>query len=390
MDNQDWSFKDEFWFNVTFLYRGRANHEVYLTGDFNEWRKQDEDYKMKPCEEGYGILLSLREGYYHYKFIVDGELVRDHHNPHVGGQYGNSIMFVNMDPKVYGLRNQDTPFREYQDRYGSQFHVLNPVPPTRLQARGILQRLIFIYLPPSYYASPERRYPVVYAHDGQNLFSTPEGRGGPPWGGWYLDAKLDWVWSEGMLPEFILVAIPNSDYVCIGNRQWEYTAEDFGNLDQEPYVQYVTEFLKPFIDEKYQTVKNESHIIGASLGGLMAFLLSLALPTQVFVSCVCLSPSFWFVDQKDRTCFSVVRNICSEKDFPKVYIDSGDGDGDNKELVSQMAKLLGEKGLREGTDYRYVFDRCRDRVPCGVTHSEWVWRERVLDGLKFILNNSRQ
>ena len=385
MADETWSFKDEFWFTVTFIYKETTQDSVYLVGDFNGWKDKEDDYKMESRSEGLCCRVQLREGYYHYKFSVNGGLIRDYTNPHVGGLYNNSIMFVNMDPNVYRLRSQYPPTREHTIEGGAQFITLNPVPPPNLLAVGVLQRLIFIYLPPSHQSSNTKRYPVIYANDGQNLFSTPAGNHGPPWGGWYLDAKLDKCWSQGTLPEFILVAIPNSDYVCIGNRQLEYTCANINRLQDEPYIKYITEFLKPLIDSKYRTMEEETHVIGSSLGGLMAFLLALAYPSRIFKSCVCMSPAFWFIDKHDQSCFTLVKSL--NIDYPtRVYIDSGDGEGDNKELVREMSKLLKENG---GIRYKYVYDECSDRTPCGVTHSEWAWRERIVDGLKFILNGDK-
>lgn len=90
-----WQFKDEFWFDVTFIYRSHDAASVFLAGDFCGWKT--DVHKMAKCEEGFTITLPLSEGFYHYKFYVDGNWVRDEHNPHQGGLFGNSIMFVHMD-----------------------------------------------------------------------------------------------------------------------------------------------------------------------------------------------------------------------------------------------------------------------------------------------------
>ncbi len=377
-----WSFKEDFWFNEMFVCRMHTQGKVYLVGDFNGWKDGKEEYKLLPCKGGHCISVQLREGFYNYKFSVNGQFVRDTHNPHVSNEFDNSVKFVNMDPKVYGMRRPQPP----RNQAGARFIILNPDPPPELKVHGILKRPIFVYLPPSYHSSTDKRYPVVYAQDGQNLFSSSEGDDTLPWGGWYLDTKLDWLWSQGTLPEFILVAIPSSDYVCIGNRQLEYTCRDMTQLGAEPYVRYVTEFLKSLIDSEFRTVVEESHMLGASLGGLVAFLMTVGLPDSPFKSCACLSPAFWFVDINNETCFTLVNKLTfADSDFPRVYIDSGDGEGDNRELVRDMAQLLESKGLKNGQEYTYVYDECMDRAPCGVTHSEWFWRVRVEQALKYIL-----
>lgn len=384
-----WELKDEFWFRVTFICRRPLEHDaqVHLVGDFNGWRVS-EVYRMRQCEEGHQVTVLLSEGFYHYKFLVDGEYERDEANPHVGGAFGNSIMFVHMDPAVYRLKTpqeQPHPHRDYHSPCGSVFHTLCPEVPPELAARGVLQRLVFVYTPPSYSSHPDRSYPVLYAHDGQNLFSTPEG--GPLYaGGWYLDAKLDHWWREKTLPEFILVAIPSAELACSGNRQREYSPVEYSLAQDEPFVRYVTGVVKVTVDGQFRTKPDRDHTftLGSSLGGLFAFLLAMTCPS-VFSCAVCVSPAFWFIDRSNQSVYSLVR---SQAQFPprcRVYIDSGDGEGDNMVEVRDMVEVLEESGWREGTDYRYQLERCTEREPHGITHSERVWRERVFTGLAFML-----
>lgn len=375
-----WNFKDEFWFNVTFIYRHSNKTEVYLLGDFNGWQKSAE-YSMKWLKEGDGssLTIPLSEGYYHYKFLVEGEYIKDNANPHVDNMYGNSIMFVHVDPNVYGLRQPVLPLQRLYIRPGWDGNELayeHISIPHNIARFGVLKRPIFVYLPLSYNHAKDRHYPVVYAQDGQNMLSTSEGL---PWGGWCLDEKLDDWWSKNILPEFILICIPNSDYICIGNRQKEYTARDFYHLEDEPYVQYLVQVIKPVIDEKYRTLPGPSDTIalGASLGGLMSFLLTVCLP-NVFSCGICLSPAFWFVDHNNRSAFELLNDITSHC---RVYIDSGDGEGDNKELVRDMAYVLKERNSSD--DFLYYYDECKDSTPFGVTHSELAWRNRIIIGLKF-------
>ena len=413
-DPKEWRFRDDFWFNVTFIYRCTSsatnedapgqikdddddssesgvekNGRVYLAGDFNGWSTTK--HQMRPCPEGYTITIPLSEGFYHYKFYAFGEWLQDLHNPHRGGCHDNSIMFVHMDPGVYGLRPQHPPHRDYHrpGADGSQFQVLCPPVPPDISSLGVLQRLIFVYLPPSYSVETARRFPVVYAHDGQNLFSTPEHRGGPCRGGWYLDAKLDHFWSQGELPEFILVAIPNSDFVCIGNRTREYCTSEFEDTTSDPYIRFLTEVVKKEIDSKFRTLSDAQHTVtlGASMGGLCAFVLALTRP-QMFSRAICMSPSFWYADQNNSSAYTLVEKTATLNQRPpcKVFIDSGDGEGDNKYETKMMEKMLEKSGWSRGAEFEYFLDECAGRVDLGITHSESVWRERVDRGLKFVLS----
>ena len=73
---------------------------------------------------------------------------------------------------------------------------------------------------------------------------------------------------------------------------------------------------------------------------------------------------------------------------PLVYIDSGDGPGDNCYETRLMEELLAESGWSRGEEFLYVLDECYGREGVGdVTHSESVWRERVLPALQFALRH---
>lgn len=386
-----WQFKDEFWFNVTFIYRTQdsSHNSVYLAGDFNGW--STDQHPMQPCPEGYTITLPLSEGFYHYKFFVAGSWLHDEYNPHRGGVHGNSIMFVHMDPNVYGIRPQHPPHRDYHrpNATGDQFHVLCPEVPTDIAVFGILQRQIFVYLPPSYDCDSDRRYPVVYANDGQNIFSTPEHMGGPFRGGWFMDAKLDHFWSQGFIPEFILVAVPNTDFVCIGNRNREYCTADFSDTSNDAYIRYLIEVIKKEIDDNFRTLSDPGSTVtlGASMGGLCSFVLGLTQP-EVFSRAICMSPSFWYIDVNNSSAYHIIkaRKLAGKPPPCKVYIDSGDGQGDNFYETELMAKTLCECGWESDKDFKYHLDECVAKVDMGITHSESVWRERVLLGLQFVFS----
>lgn len=381
--SNSWLPKDDFWFDVMFIYHAEkdTHSAVYLSGDFNGWSCSQ--HRMLACTNGYTVTLSLCTGFYHYKFLVDGVWYHDSDNPHRAGPYGNSVMFVHMDPSLYSLRPQAPPHRDYRrgDSVDNYFHTLSPSLPDDIAAYGVLRRLVFVYLPPSYASQPNRRYPVVYANDGQNLFSTPEHCGGPCMGGWGMDASCDHHWNDGALPEFILVAVPNSDFVIVGNRTREYCPADYRDTSRDPYIRYLVEVVKKTIDDNYRTLTEPCHTVamGASNGGLCAFVCALNHP-DVFGAAVCVSPSFWHVDSKNSTAYNLVKEShCSSR--PRLYIDSGDGLGDNRYDVKMMSDCLCDSDW----EHRYVLDECASCVPLGLTHVESVWGRRIIHGLAYAL-----
>ena len=341
---------------------------------------------MQRSPEGFSVTLLLSEGFYQYKYVVDGRWVKDDHNPHTSYEHDNSVMFVHMDPKVYGPRPQSPPYREYQRLHsdGSQFQVLCPKVTPEVASFGIVQRQVYVYLPPSYRSDSSRRYPVVYAHDGQNLFSTPADKGGPPSGGWYLDSKLDDWWLRGDLPEFILVGVPNSDSVCIGNRWREYCTAEYHDTTGDPFIRYLIDDVKEAVDSQFRTLPDPAttFTLGASAGGLLSYVLAMN-HSDTFSCGLCVSPYFSYVDRSDHTSFDLAK--ASRWPHCRLYVDSGDGEEDARYDVQMMSDVLVECGWVEGEDCVCRLDECRGRVEKGVTHTESVWRERVYHALRFAL-----
>ncbi|MBE7174224.1 MAG: alpha/beta hydrolase [Williamsia sp.] len=148
-------------------------------------------------------------------------------------------------------------------------------------------RRIWIYLPADY-AATRQRYPVLYMHDGQNLFDEQTSFSGE----WGVDEILD-----GKRAACIVVGIDNGGI----KRMTEYNPNDNpqqGKGEGKAYLEFVVKTLKPYIDKHYRTLKTKGStaIAGSSMGGLISFYAGLYYPT-VFGSVGVLSPSFWIVPQ---------------------------------------------------------------------------------------------
>src|SRR5258708_5997247 len=123
------------------------------------------------------------------------------------------------------------------------------------------QRDIFVLLPASYHNS-EQRYPVIYMHDGQNLFDRALGFAGNEW---EVDETLARLADENI--EAIVVGIPNTD-----KRFQEYNPfpQVWGGTGDQ-YLAFMVDTLKPIIDRDFRTLPDRDHTgtIGSSLGGLI-------------------------------------------------------------------------------------------------------------------------
>lgn len=216
-----------------------------------------------------------------------------------------------------------------------------PEVPPRAEALGVLPRRLFILLPPSYAINEERRFPVLYALDGGSVFSTTREEGrhcGLPNGGWWLDKAADGLFRTGAAEEFILVAVPHAGV----NRERECGETD-------GLLSYITEGIKPFIDGSLRTRPDPAStaILGSSFSGLFALRAAIRVP-HIFGVAAGMSPALWLEDEIKGTFEAELRAaVASGTVSPRttrLYLDAGDGAGDNSEYVVSVARALVELG----------------------------------------------
>lgn len=151
-------------------------------------------------------------------------------------------------------------------------------------------RRIWIRLPRDYDHS-RRQYPVLYMHDGQNLFDRATSYAGE----WGVDEALD---SLGIgKNDLIVVGIDNGSE----KRLSEYSPYDFriqGSTEIKGegtiYAHFLVNELKPYIDKHYRTKRGRkfTFMAGSSMGGLISFYTALQYP-KTFGRIGVFSPSFW-------------------------------------------------------------------------------------------------
>jgi predicted alpha/beta superfamily hydrolase len=226
-------------------------------------------------------------------------------------------------------------------------------------------RDVIVWLPPSYEKNRQKRYPVLYMHDGQNIIDPRTSFGGRDW---RVDEVADSLIRVQKMEEIIVVGIYNSP-----DRAPEYSDSELGR----GYVDFVATELKPLIDKTYRTkpeAKNTA-VMGSSMGGLISFLFVWWHP-EVFSKAGCLSSAFLWDDNK---ILKAVRNYSGPKKPIRVYLDDG-SEGLEARLkpgYDEMVALLQEKGYRPGVDLEYFYDE-------GASHNEAAWAKRVWRPLMFM------
>ncbi|WP_426103312.1 alpha/beta hydrolase [Massilia sp. TSP1-1-2] len=160
--------------------------------------------------------------------------------------------------------------------------------PEQLSMPGLnRKRQIRLYLPPAY-ATSTKHYPVLYMHDGQNLFDNATAYGGE----WKVDETMDALAREGKL-ELIVVGIDNGE----AKRMTELNAWSnlqYGPGEGELYMDFIVKVLKPLIDKQYRTMPERDHtaLMGSSMGGLISHYGINQYP-EVFGKAGIFSPSYW-------------------------------------------------------------------------------------------------
>jgi predicted alpha/beta superfamily hydrolase len=231
-------------------------------------------------------------------------------------------------------------------------------------------RDITIYLPAGYDERADRRYPVLYLGDGQNLFE-PE-RAFIPGQHWRVREAADEAIGSRTAEPMIIVGVDNAG----AQRIDEYTptrdaARNAGGR-AEDYAKFLIEELKPRIDERFRTDPARSAIGGSSLGGLVSLFLA-ARHRDVFPRAAVMSPSVWW---NGRSILGEIENF-PPGEGSRLWLDIGGREGrealmDARELRD---RLQGIGWTNES--FRFFEDRRAD-------HSERAWAARIRQVLEFL------
>jgi len=234
------------------------------------------------------------------------------------------------------------------------------------------RRDLIVYLPPGYDTEPGRQYPVLYLHDGQNLFDGATSF--IPGMDWHVGQTADESIQEGRAEPLIIVGIYNAGKQRLG----EYTptrAPKLGGGRANRYAKFLLDEVRPFVQENYrvrQGVENAG-IGGSSLGGLVSLYLGLREP-RIFGKIAALSPSVWW---NERVILRFAATAAVEP-LPRIWLDIGTREGPRiVDDVERFRDVLLKKGWQVGHNLHY------ERVE-GAEHNEAAWAQRVGPFLQFL------
>ena len=338
-----------------------ANSFLFIAGSFNSWNPQNQNYRFQKNDKGYFIELSLNVGSYEYKITRGGwdkvECTKE------GKDIGNRTLKVDADA------NAEISVEGWKDLFASSSQPKKTTANKNVRiidtAFFIPQlnrtRRVWVYLPPSYNSS-SKKYPVLYMHDGQNVFDDATSFSGE----WGVDEAIDTLGLK--TKESIVVGIDNG----ADKRLNEYCPYDFNlsgiaannktNVGEGgKYVDFLVKTLKPFIDKKYRTLKDPKNTFtaGSSMGGLISMYAVLKYP-KVFGGAGVFSPAFWvgpkiFDDIKSK----------GKKVNARIYFYAGDEEGET--MVPMTIRAFNEM-------HRVSKSKMCEVIRAGGKHNEQRWR----------------
>ena len=340
-----------------------VTESIYVAGNFNGWNPKDEQFKLKKEWDGkFAITFpNVAAGDYEFKFTRGGwETVE---TTVEGRQVANRTLKLMSDTTLnldIDGWSQGKP-KQIPHSANSQVQILDSafyIP--QLDRR----RRIWIYLPKDYQAS-KTKYPVLYMHDGQNLFDDATSFAGE----WGIDDALD-----SAKKQCIVVGIDNGGVKRM-NEYNAYDHEKFGKGEGDLYVDFIAKTLKPYIDKHYRTKKDAANTIiaGSSMGGLISIYAVVKYP-KTFGKAGVFSPAFWVAPQLKADIEKKVKTSTHKN--VRIYFYGGDQEGGD--MVKEMLYIF--ELMRKKAN-----PKMRVRINAEGKHNEPTWRDEFPSFYEWIL-----
>ncbi len=342
---------------------------VYLSGNFNNWRTQDKEYVM----EQIGTKL------YQYQFPDNFKFPEELQYKFTKGDW--SEVEINADgdktenrttTKHFGIQEEFVPrwrksWLPFKECYLPQVVLLSDefeIPQLNKT------RKIWALLPHDYDMTDES-YPVLYLHDAQNLFDEKS-----IYGNWEIDKKLA-VMSEYKVGKIIVIAIEHAGE----ERIKEYSLGDtpMGRGQAKEYLQFVTETLKPFVDNTFRTRSEREYtgIGGSAMGAIISIFSGFRYP-NVFSKFMIFSPTLW----------AFPRLKIDQKEIQDIKIHLYAGAAENEDMLKHVHNFK-EQLLRSQNNTN------RDKIKINLSinehgqHNEKYWSDEFPKSIEWLFFNDK-
>lgn len=337
-------------YNITFHLKTLpsyhlANAPVFITGDFNNWNPGDSAFGFANNL----LTIQLPKGTYEYKFTGGTWQTTE------AGEEGKAVENRKLDVKsdttiVITIMNwaDHFPAPDKKSTASKNVHIIDTA---FYMPQLNRHRRIWIYLP-EHYASSRKKYPVLYMHDGQNVFDDATSYAGE----WGVDETLD-----AQTGECIVVAIDNGGDKRM-NEYAPYDMEKWGKGEGDAYIDFIVKTLKPYIQKHYRVRRGHKHqfIAGSSMGGLISFYAMLKYP-KAFGGAGVFSPAFWVAPQLKDAIETHAKHVKG-----KIYFYAGKEE--SARMVPDMLAVLEQMSKHSKAKMETV-------IRSEGQHSESRWRQ---------------
>ena len=354
---------------------------LFVAGSFNNWNPHNPRFALRKNADGtYQITLPPTPGEAEYKFTRgswEGVEVDDQNQ-----------QIANRRAELAGAREILHRVLAWDDQSGTAAVPKKSTasPRVRVLATSFAmpqlgrRRRVWVYLPADYAQNPARRYPVLYMHDGQNVFDNATSYGGE----WGVDETLDRLRAAGQdATGAIVVAVDNGNEF----RSDEYIPWPSEGLKAQPhkggqggaYVDFLAQTLKPYVDANYRTRPDAAHtgVAGSSLGGLISVYAALKYP-RVFGQVGAFSPAFWVCNDSLKA-FAKTHPAAPTARF---YFVCGPQESETMlPLMAAWRDELRAEGVPAANLYLHA--------PTDGQHREWFWQREFPAAYKFLFKPTK-
>jgi predicted alpha/beta superfamily hydrolase len=344
---------------------------VYVVGNFNNWVTEQSRFQMRRVANGRFMLTFPPEMTLPHR--LEYKYVR-------GGWENKELDTFGNSTNNRVLENPQGIVSDFVARWSNYGLTFTPsfLPKIHVVSEAFYSpelkksRRVVALLPHDYAKQTEKRYPVLYLQDAQNLFDDKA-----PFGNWGIDKKLAVLAERGM-GDLIIIAIDHGGATRINEFLPPTKNEKLGHSEGRKYVKFLAKTLKPTIDTQFRTLTDRLHtgVGGSSMGGLVSIYAGLIHP-EVFGRLMVFSPSLWAVQNAP---FAAIRFF---KPIPtKIYAYAGGREGANViPNVKNFQKAIQSQGF---DDTKIGFKLALD--PHGL-HNERRWGEEFPKAIEWLFFN---
>ena len=355
------------------------NQDVYISGNFEGWTGGNDAYKLSKSDNQYSITLPKEKSCnVLFKFTMGSWETEEL------DAKGDKI-----DNRNYTCKDEPETVYVTIENWGPMDSIISSTAQENVEilaeAFEIPQldrkRKIWLYLPPNYDDS-NSKYPVLYMHDGQNLFDTKTSYSGE----WNVDETLNSLYYETGF-QVIVVGIDNG-----GDKRLDeyspWTNSQYGGGEGDDYLDFIVNTLKPHIDSNYKTLtdKENTAIIGSSMGGLISHYAALKYP-KVFGKIGVYSPAFWFAPNVNG--FSKENGNIQDT---KMYFLAGGKEGNSNtefQEISQTAVDMNNM-IDVLTTAGFPSENIESKVVPEGKHNEKVWRDNFEEAITWLFPEAKR